>query len=406
MKLSFFYLETFTLKKLNVIIVLEGDLMSILKKKDDKLDIKKVNDVVSLSKRILKIAYVLFIIVAVYVFIILSKELKVMSFLLTVLKVVSPLFIGIVVAWLFNPFVTYLQKKGIRRVLGTTIAYLLLIGGLSIVLWSIIPTLSDQINDFAKMIPQLFDKITNWIDAVFDALDGIQNFDALSIKNDLFKSIEAFGNNLTSSLPSMVVNALSSIFSALGIILVGLIIGFYLLIGIDGSENFVMLLPKKMQNTGREVLNEIDGSFRSFVQGAFLDCTFVFIITSACFYLVGLKAPLFFGLFCGITNIIPYAGPYIGGIPAVVVGFSQGIPTGILTLVSIFVIQFLEGNFLQPLIMSKTTKLHPVTIMLGLLVFGYFWGIIGMVISTPIIAAIKAIIMFLDEKYDILSFND
>ena len=56
--------------------------------------------------------------------------------------------------------------------------------------------------------------------------------------------------------------------------------------------------------------------------------------------------------------------------------------------------------------MSKTTKLHPVTIMLGLLVFGYFWGIIGMVISTPIIASVKAIIIFLDEKYDILTFNN
>ena len=56
--------------------------------------------------------------------------------------------------------------------------------------------------------------------------------------------------------------------------------------------------------------------------------------------------------------------------------------------------------------MSKTTKLHPVTIMLGLLVFGYFWGIIGMVVSTPIIAATKAIVVFLDEKYDILSYND
>ena len=204
----------------------------------------------------------------------------------------------------------------------------------------------------------------------------------------------------------MVVNIISSLFSGLGTILIGLVIGFYLLISVDGTDNLINLLPKKMQETTRDLLTEIDGSFRSFVQGALLDSTFVFIITSIGFSLIGLKAPLFFGLFCGITNVIPYAGPYIGGAPAVIVGFSQGIPTGLLTLVVIVLIQFLEGNFLQPLIMSKTTKLHPVTIMLGLLVFGYFWGIIGMVISTPIIAASKAILMFLDEKYDILSFND
>ena len=126
-------------------------------------------------------------------------------------------------------------------------------------------------------------------------------------------------------------------------------------------------------------------------------------VTSIAFWIIGLRAPLLFGLFCGITNIIPYAGPYIGGAPAVIVGYSQGPLVGTLTLISIGVVQFLEGNLLQPLIMSKTTKLHPVTIMLGLLVFGHFFGILGMVISTPVIAAIKAIFLFFDDKYGILN---
>ncbi len=380
--------------------------MKLLKKNDKEVDIKKLNDVIGLSRKILNIAYILFIVLSVYIVIKVNNELHITRFLLTVLKIVSPLFIGVIVAWLFNPFVTYLQKKGIRRGLGATIAYLLLIGVLGIVVWSIIPTLSDQINDFANMIPQIFDTIKEWIDTIFDGLDNINNFDALGVKADLFKSLENFGTNLTSSLPTMVVNIISSLFSGLGTILIGLIIGFYLLLSIDRTENLIGMLPKKIQETTTDLLNEIDESLRSFVQGAFLDSTFVFIITAIGFSLVGLRAPLFFGLFCGITNVIPYAGPYIGGAPAVIVGFSQGIPTGLLTLLVVVVIQFLEGNFLQPLIMSKTTKLHPVTIMLGLLVFGYFWGIIGMVISTPIIASVKAIIIFLDEKYDILTFNN
>jgi len=380
--------------------------MKLLKKNDQELDIRKINDVVGLTKKILKIAHILFFILAIYIFIKISQELNILNFVFTILKIVSPLFIGIVIAWLFNPFVSYLQKKGIRRGMGATISYLILVAILVIALSSILPTLSTQINDFANMIPQIFDTIKGWIDTVFNGLNEIKNFDALAIKADLFKAIEEFGSNLTSALPTMIVNIASSLFSGIGTILIGLIIGFYLLISIDGTDNLVNLLPKKMQGTTRDLFNEIDGSLRSFVQGALLDCTFVFLITTIGFSLIGLKAPLFFGLFCGITNIIPYAGPYIGGAPAVIVGFSQGIPTGILSLVVIVVIQFLEGNFLQPFIMSKTTKLHPVTIMLGLLVFGYFWGIMGMVVSTPIIASTKAIIMFLDEKYDILTFND
>ena len=381
--------------------------MALFKKSEQELDVKKINDVVGLSKKILNIAYVLFIALAIYIFIKLTQELNILNFVLTVLKIVSPLFIGIVVAWLFNPVVTYLQKKGMRRSLGAAISYVLLIGALTIVVWSIVPTLSEQINDFATMIPSLFDTIKEWINALFDGLNNIKGFDAITVKENLFKSIENFGSDLTSGLPTMVVEIVSSLFSGIGTFLIGLIIGFYLIVGMDDAfDNLVGLLPKKMQGTTKELLEKIDDSLRGFVQGAFLDSTFVFVITSIGFSLIGLKAPLFFGLFCGITNIIPYAGPYIGGAPAVIVGFSQGIPTGILTLVVVVVIQFLEGNFLQPLIMSKTTKLHPVTIMLGLLVFGYFWGILGMVISTPIIAATKAIVVYLDEKYDILSFND
>lgn len=381
--------------------------MALFKKSEQELDIKKVNDVVGLSKKILKIAYVLVIALAVYIFIKLTQELNILDFILTVLGIVSPLFIGIVVAWLFNPVVTYLQKKGMRRSLGAAVSYVLLIGALTIVIWSIVPTLSEQINDFANMIPSLFDTIKGWIDTLFDGLNNIKGFDALAVKSDLFKSIEGFASSLTSGLPTMVVGIVSSLFSGIGTFLVGLVIGFYLIVSMDDAfDNLVGLLPKKIQGTTKELLEKIDVSLRGFVQGAFIDSTFVFVITSIGFSLIGLKAPLFFGLFCGITNVIPYAGPFIGGAPAVIVGFSQGIPTGILTLIVVVVIQFLEGNFLQPLIMSKTTKLHPVTIMLGLLVFGYFWGILGMVVSTPIIAATKAIVVYLDEKYDILSFND
>ena len=129
------------------------------------------------------------------------------------------------------------------------------------------------------------------------------------------------------------------------------------------------------------------------------------MISSIGLWFVGLKAPLLFGLFCGITNIIPYLGPYLGGIPAVIVGFTQSTTIGILTLVVIAVIQLLEGNLLQPLILSKTTKLHPITIILGLLIFGYFFNIVGMIISTPIIAALEAVVLYFDKKYDILKFN-
>ena len=146
-------------------------------------------------------------------------------------------------------------------------------------------------------------------------------------------------------------------------------------------------------------------SLRNYANGALIDAFVVFVVSSIAFAIIGLKAPLLFGLFCGLMNVIPYAGPYIGGAPAAIVGFSQSTGIGIATLIAIVVIQFLEGNILQTLIISKTTKLNPVTIIIGLLIFGHFFGIVGMLLSTPIIGVCKVIIKYFDDKYDLLNFN-
>lgn len=380
--------------------------MLLKKEKTKEIDTKNLNEVISLSKKILKIMYGLFIILAIYVAIILFKELKVTSTLLVILKILTPLFIGIIVAWLFNPLVKKLKKKGINRGLSAAIIYVIFILILAIIIGSIIPVLIEQINDFAGSLPSIFDSIKNWINGIFEKINNIDGIDIMSMKDELFKKIEDFGIGITSALPEVLINGVKSFFSGIGTFVVGLIIGFYLLVSFDNAnELLITWLPKKIQKDTRDLLNEVNTSLRKFIRGAFYDCGLVFVVTSLGFLLVGLKSPLLFGLFCGITNVIPYAGPYIGGAPAVIVGFSQGPLTGILTLIVIVVVQFLEGNLLQPVIMSKTTKLHPVTIMLGLLVFGHFFGIIGMVLSTPIIAAFKTIAIYFIEKFELLNYQ-
>ena len=309
-------------------------------------------------------------------------------------------------AWLFDPFVKKLKKKGIRRSFGAIIIYVIFLLLLAIIIGSIIPILIKQMNEFATSLPSIFDSMKIWINDLFDKLNNIEGIDAIAMKEEVFRKIETIGVSVTSSLPEMLLNGVKTFFSGIGTFIVGLIIGFYLLVSFDNAnELLITWLPKKMQNDTRDLLNEVNTSLRKFIRGAFYDCGLVFVVTSLGFIIVGLKSPLLFGLFCGITNVIPYAGPYIGGAPAVIVGFTQGPVTGILTLLTIVVVQFLEGNLLQPVIMSKTTKLHPVTIMLGLLIFGHFFGIIGMVLSTPIIAACKTVALYFIEKYELLSYQ-
>lgn len=378
------------------------------KNKDKKeINFGSLNNVIVTGDKLLKIAYIFVIVVGIYAVTKLFKEWKIFNFIFEMLKVISPVFIGILVAWLLDPVVKWLRTKGMRRSLGTSLAYVIIIGALALIVTAMIPVLTDQVTDFAKIIPTVVESIKEWIDNIFYSLNQIEGFDALAVKNTIFDRIEEIGTNLTEALPTSIFTGLKSIFSGIGNIVIGLIIGFYFLLGFENvDDTLITLLPKKYQREAKKITGDVNNSLRSFVSGALLDCTFVFIITSIGLAIIGLKAPLLFGLFCGITNVIPYVGPYIGGAPAVIVAFSQSPVIGILTLFLIAIIQFLEGNLLQPLIMSKTTKLHPVTIMIGLLVFGHFWGILGMVVSTPIISALKAIFIHFNEKYDIIALND
>lgn len=377
------------------------------KEKKEELNVENLNDVVSLSKKILKIVYILVLFIGVYLLIKLTKELKILPIIFSVLKTITPLFIGLFIAWLFDPFVKWLSKKKIKRGLGTLITYIIIIGVIGIIIGSIVPILSDQLNEIVKIVPTVFDNIKGWINDIFNNLKNIDNFDADAVKIQMFDKIESLGTDLTESLPSMLVSFVSSFFSGIGTFIVGLVIGFYLLMSFDNASGLMLTwLPKNWQEDTKELFGELDLTLRRFIKGALLDSFVVFVVTSIGFSIIGLRAPLLFGLFCGITNIIPYAGPYIGGIPAALVGFSISPLTGILTIIVLVIIQTLEGNFLQPVIMSKSTKLHPVTIILGLLIFGYFFGILGMAVATPVISCLKTIFTFFVEKYNLLSYKN
>ena len=220
-------------------------------------------------------------------------------------------------------------------------------------------------------------------------------------------SINSFVGSLTTDVPRTIVNFISGMFSTIGVIAVGLMIGFYLLFDFDNVGKVLMtMLPKRLRSDALSLFTDANDSVFNYIKGTFVVSIIIFILSSLVFTITGLQAPLLFGLICGITNVIPYIGPYLGAFPATLVAFTQDVATGIIVLVAIMVVQFVEGNFVQPLVMSKTMKLHPVTILIGLLLFGYFFGVVGMIIATPLIAVIKSVVLFIERKFEILKFNE
>lgn len=372
----------------------------------EKLNVEKINEVFKLSGNVLKVLYLLLVIGFLYILTLVIKEWNIIPIILTILKIMSPFFIGFVIAWLLNPFCCKLTDKGVPRSAAVILVFGLLIIFLYLFLLALIPVLGQQINDIVSAIPGILSDVKFHIDSFFETISDSSLLDLNSIKEEIYLTVETFAKNLTTSLPSVVMNFVSALFSGLGSILIGFVIGFYLLFNFNNvTDHLLNILPRKVRKEGAYIINEISIVMHKFVNGTLLISLILFIVSIIGFTIIGLNAPVLFAFFCAITNLIPYIGPYIGGAPAVLVGLSQSPLTGILVLVFVIIVQGLESTFLHPIVIGKKMDLHPVTIVISLLIFGYFFGIIGMIVATPIVAILKIIYIYLDAKFDFFGYT-
>ena len=372
-------------------------------KENNSVDFGSLNSILRTSKKLVNICYFMAIVSLVLIATFIIKEWHLLNFINDFFIVISPIFIGFIIAWLFEPFVSYLQKNKIPRVIGCIIVYVILIGLISLFGYLFVPSLISQVKDFVVIAPSIFNELTDFCMRVIRMFDANKLVDTVSLKSSIMSFVSDYGMSIVSSLPKHLLNIGKNVFSGGLNFILGLMIGFYLLFDFDKVGNILRgLLPVKWRENYDELTKRINTSLRSYVQGVLIIMLLVFLTQSIGLTIAGLEAPIVFALFCAVTDIIPYFGPYIGGIPAVIVGFTISPITGICVLISILVVQALENNFYQPLIMGHAMKLHPVTIMVGLLLFGHFFGILGMVLATPVISTLKIFITFFNEKFNII----
>jgi len=211
------------------------------------VNIKKINELINQANLVLRILIVFLIVIGIYAGIKILKETKIISFIFRILGIISPLFIGLIIAWLLDPIVTFLNKKGLKRIFGSLICYIFIIGAIVLIAGSLIPVLYEQINDLVTItIPSLYESAQTWITDFFEGFKNVDGIDAETMKTDIFNKLEDYVSSLTSLLPTLIVNAVKAIFSGIGSLAVGLIIGFFLLLNMDEHiENLYLLIPKK-----------------------------------------------------------------------------------------------------------------------------------------------------------------
>ena len=155
-----------------------------------------------------------------------------------------------------------------------------------------------------------------------------------------------------------------------------------------------LVMPQKGHAVLTEPMSEINGVLSRFIRGALLDALIIAILSAVGLSVMGLDAAVFIGIFAGIANVIPYFGPVLGMIPAFLMGLcTGGFWHGALAVIILVVIQQIDANFIYPKVVGSSTGLHPLAVLLAVSVFGYFGGILGMLLAVPGAGVIQVFVL-------------
>ncbi len=321
-------------------------------------------------------------------------------FFVPILVIVQTLFVPMILAvflfYLLRPLVALLEKK-IPRALAIIIIYFVLILIVAGLLFNFVPIIQQQFVSLNENIPLFIERIQKRIQDFQETdffaqwqLQGLLSFEEL---------LRQFNEAMTGIASGIANNITSFVGTVLNVILVIVIIPFILFYFLKDREKMLNSLLKSFEPKRHEriksVLLDIDKTLSSYIQGQGLVCLIVGLLCLIAFLVLGLDYALLLAFIAGLTNIIPYFGPWIGAIPAVIVSFFISPLTAFFTIVAIVIIQQIESNLVSPQIIGRKMHIHPLTVMLLILLSGRLMGILGMIIAVPIYAIFRVLVSHL-----------
>ena len=323
----------------------------------------------------------------------------VLILLLSLLRdILLPFVLGATIAYFLDPLADWLERLGLSRMMATVLISLSSAIVLVAVFLGLVPLLIKQIAAFASNLPQLLQQLREL--ATNFAESWLSGFG-----KDLDLGIDAPVQQIADKVPGLVQGLLVSIWSGgmalvnfLALFLVTPVVAFYLLKDWDRMISAVDgWLPREHAPVVRVLAKDMDDVISGFVRGQGT----VLLLLSAIYViglgLAGLNYALLIGLGCGLVSFIPYVGPIVGFIVGGTVAALQFWPdwVPIAGVLGVFLFgQIIEGNVLSPLIVGDRVNLHPVWLILALFVFGYLFGLVGMLLAIPIAAAMGVLIRF------------
>lgn len=349
---------------------------------------------------------------AIAFFFLMYRYTGVAKFIGQIAVILRPITIGLVIAYLMTPIVNFEErhllplaekkmknqekaKKLVRAasVFGALLFFVLFIG---ILLLMVIPELYKSINGLIVTLPKQVNSFMDWLNAYVSSDSKISGYLEIALKN----GTEFFENwaksdflpqakNIMAGVTTGVINAVKIIFN----VAIGIIISIYVLMSKEefiGQSKKLMyaLLPGRSANAVIHTVHKSNEIFGGFISGKIIDSLIIGVLCFVCLSLMKMPYALLVSVIVGVTNVIPFFGPYLGAVPSAILIMLANPLQGVYFIIFILVLQQVDGNIIGPAILGESTGLSSFWVVFAILVGGGLFGILGMIIGVPTFAVI------------------
>lgn len=314
---------------------------------------------------------------------------------------VAPMILAFIFYYLLNPAVDWMERHKIKRIWGVAILFIAIIGIIAGLVALAFQPIQEQVTSLVDNFPSYVDSIGT---TVLSWVEGT------ALENSASNLVEWL-NSWVSNIPSLAVDyfdtaisGLTSIFSTVSNILVVIvtfpIIAFFLL---KDDEKFfsyaVKIIPPKFRKDTKNIFATINNQVGSYIKGQLMISLSLGIMMFIGFSIIGLDYSAILSIVVMFTSIIPFVGAALAMIPALIVALITSWFMVLKLLIVWGVVQFVDGNVVEPNIMGKNLNVHPLTIIIVLLVLGDLLGFVGLILGVPIYAISRVLITFVFRKF-------
>ncbi len=336
------------------------------------------------------------------------------AFIRKFLDICAPIVYGALIAYLLNPLLRIFEQKVLkkkagkkelprttRRALAVTMTMLSFFVLIALFVWMILPQLTESVKDLGEKFPDYLQSVEELAHSI--AEDGGAIADAIeSLLTSLNDFIDRSYELLKEYLPTITGMLQSVALGALDVIL-GIVFAIYFLFS---KEHIAAQFKKILRAVFKEktyaeilrILSLTNNTFGKYFTGAILDSALVGLICFVFMMILGMPYAPLISVVIGITNVIPFFGPFIGAIPSAVILFVANPIFAVYFGIMILVLQQIDGNIIAPRIHSATTGLDPVWIIISITLMSGFFGFVGMLIGVPLFSVLYTLLKEQVEK--------